>query len=295
MRTVFTSTFAATAVLLGSFAAAQGRQSAPVNIQPPTSVDVVLFSAMNAGKVLATTDSNGRNNMDVTDLINLGKLDVVEEKCPNQTRVLLVAQGTRTPDTQDCRRRRVGAFWWGHDTALNVKLSGGGMSTGTKVGILAGGGAAAVGTAVALKGDGYKTSTPSTSTGSTGGSTGGSATGTAFNGTYAGTLTATTNTCGFSSSASVRGVLSVDANGRGTWQKTHVSAGVTFNFNVNLTISSATVAAFTASTTQQVGSQTYSITDTASISGNTLTITQLFTSTSATPCTVRYTGQLQKA
>src|SRR5262249_45854523 len=93
LKATLRSTEAAT--LLSGFAAAQGRQTAPINIQPAMSMDVVLFAAANAGKVLATTDASGKGMMDVSDLINLGKLDVVEEMCPDKTRLLLVMPGTQ--------------------------------------------------------------------------------------------------------------------------------------------------------------------------------------------------------
>jgi hypothetical protein len=275
----------ATAILLSGLVTAQG-SSTPINVSPPSALDVVFFTALNAGKVLATTDAMGKGNMDVTDLLNLGKLDVVEEKCQDRDRVLLVPMGVQTPDNQNCRKRRIGAFWAGRDMALNVKLSGGGLSTGAKAGIAAG--AAGAGILVATQVGGGNNSS------STGGGSGGTTTPpTAFNGTYTGTLVAGGNGCNFSQTSSVRGVLTVDTTGKGTWVKTHVNAGVTFNFNVSLSVSGST-ASFTATTSQAVGSQTYSVTDVVGISGSTLTITQTFQSMSGTPCTVQYTGQLTK-
>jgi hypothetical protein len=273
----------ATAILSG-LVAAQG-SSTPINVSPPSALDVVFFTALNAGKVLATTDAMGKGNMDVTDLLNLGKLDVVEEKCQDRDRVLLVPMGVQTPDNQNCRKRRIGAFWAGRDRALNVKLSGGGLSTGAKAGIVAGGVGAGILVATQVGGGN------SSSTG--GGSGGTTTTPTSFNGTYSGTLVAGGNGCNFSQTSSVRGVLTVDTTGKGTWIKTHVNTGVTFNFNVSLSVSGST-ASFTATTTQAVGSQTYGVTDVVGISGSTLTITQAFQSTSGTPCTVQYTGQLTK-
>src|SRR5579872_3207098 len=113
---ILTSTLgaAASAFLLSGLVVAQN-MSAPINVQPPSSVDVVLFAALNSGKVMATTNAMGKGTMDVTDLLNLGKVDVVEEKCPDHDRVLLVPMGIKTPDDQNCKKRRIGAFWAGHD------------------------------------------------------------------------------------------------------------------------------------------------------------------------------------
>jgi hypothetical protein len=148
MKTLFTSTFVAAtaAVLIGSLASAQG-QSVPVSIQPAAPFDIVVFSALNAGKVVAHTDEKGKGSIDAAALANLGKVAVYEEKCEDGPRVALVAEGS-APDA-NCRNRKVGAFWPGHDSALNVRLSGG-LSTGVKTGLIAGGaGAAAL---VALRG-----------------------------------------------------------------------------------------------------------------------------------------------
>jgi hypothetical protein len=142
MKTVFTSTFVAAtaAVLMGSLASAQG-QSVPVSIQPAAPFDVVVFSALNAGKVVAHTDEKGKGNIDTATLANLGKVAVYEEKCEDGPRVALVAEGS-APDA-NCKNRKVGAFWPGHDSALNVRLSGG-LSTGVKTGLIVGGGGAVV-------------------------------------------------------------------------------------------------------------------------------------------------------
>ena len=164
MRIVLTSTLtaAATAVLLSSLATAQSRQMVPVNVQPPAAMDVVLFSLANAGKVVATTGQNGKTSFDVAALANLGKLEVFEEKCPDSTRILLVSSDGIATDNRNCSRRRVGAFLWGKDKALNVRLDGAGMSPLMKKSIIAGGAAgAAVGIAVAAGGsDTGSTTTP---------------------------------------------------------------------------------------------------------------------------------------
>ncbi len=299
MRRVLTSTFvaAAAAFLLGGIVAAQGAESALVNIQPAASLDVVLFAAANAGKVVARTDDNGKGNIQVTDLLNFGKLDVVDETCADGTRILLVSEGTQVPVEDGCRHRRIGAFWPGRDRVLQIKL-GGGISAATKAAIAGAAGGAAF---LALRNreaqprdvvpqiqgpdivhppviptDPVTSNDPKV-----------------FNGTYTGSMTASTNTCSFAPTTPIRGFLSVDSNGRGTWQKTHLNAGVTFNFNIVLNVTGPTSASFTASTTQQVGSRVYSVTDSVTISGNTITITQTFEATT-NPCTVRYTGQLSK-
>ncbi|HEX9368522.1 MAG TPA: hypothetical protein VF921_17970 [Vicinamibacterales bacterium] len=173
MRKVGGFTVAAlVALAFGSLPSAQGGQSVPINVQPASAVDVVLFSAANAGKVVASTGSDGKGTLDILKLANLGKIAVVEEKCPDRTRVLLVASDGREPDSKDCRKKRVGVFWVGRDTALNVTLSGaptattagrGGMSKTTKE-ILIGAGAAAAVTGVVVAKGGGGTSSPTTPT-----------------------------------------------------------------------------------------------------------------------------------
>lgn len=141
MRTLFTSTFVAVAAaaLTGTGVSAQNRGLVPVNIQPAAAVPVVLFEGADAGRTLVTTGRDGKGSFNFADIANLSKLDVVEEKCASATRVLLVAEGVDAPATNNCRRRRVGAFWASRDNALNVRLSG--MSTMMKAGLVAGAGA----------------------------------------------------------------------------------------------------------------------------------------------------------
>jgi hypothetical protein len=148
MKKGFTSPFiaASAAVLMGTVAGAQGGFVA-VNIRPAAPFDVVIFSAANAGKVVARTDEKGKGHIDAAALANLGKVVVYEEKCEDGTRVALVAEGS-APDA-NCKNRRVGSFWFGHDSALDVGLSGG-LSTGVKASLIGGGGAAVA--LVALKG-----------------------------------------------------------------------------------------------------------------------------------------------
>ena len=140
MRTLFTSTFVAiaAAALTGTTASAQIRGLVSVNIQPAAAVPVVLLEGAGAGRTLVTTGRDGKGSFNIADIANASKMDVVEEKCASATRILLVAEGESGSASNNCRRRRVGAFWWGHDEALNVKLSG--MSTATKA-MLAGAGA----------------------------------------------------------------------------------------------------------------------------------------------------------
>src|SRR5438552_3175839 len=142
-RVLTTSLLAAgAAVLLGSFVAAEGRETMPVNIQPPTSVEIVLYSTVNAGKSLAFTGEDGKGSIDVASLSNLGKLVVIVEKCPDRTRVLIVATGAE-PESANCSKKVVGALLLGADSILNVRLPGGGMSVMKKglIGSAAGAGA----------------------------------------------------------------------------------------------------------------------------------------------------------
>jgi hypothetical protein len=218
---------------------------------------------------------------------------LIEERCPDRTRLLLVAADTQAPNPQKCRRRTAGAFWWGQDKALNAQLTGTGMSTTVKTGLIAAAVGGVIGGVALVNGGDDGTKPPPGPGPNDPPNTGPNAT--SFNGTYTGNLTATTNTCDFAGAASIRGVLAVDAAGRGTWQKTHVNANVTFNFNVVLTVSSSTAASFQAATTLQVGTRIFNVSDAAAIAGNVMTITQMLTNTSGQACTVRYTGQLTKS
>src|SRR5262245_4293071 len=230
MRGLFASTLTAILLAGGAVAFTQGQaqtsQPVPVRVQPPAAINLVVFSAINAGKLVATTAANGRGQIDPREVESLGRLELQEERCDDKTtRVLMVAaDGKPEAPPQNCRRRRVGAFWWGHDEAVNVRLEGAGMSTPKKAGIIAGAAAgAATGIIVATRGDDEPDGGDPTDR-------------TKFNGTYLGTLPSTTNTCTFSPTAAVSGVLNIGSNGQGTWQKTHTSAGITFSFNVTLTL-----------------------------------------------------------
>jgi hypothetical protein len=301
MKRLLITSFAAAvaAVLTGSLVRAESR-TVPVNVKPAQSIEVVLFKSANAGKSLVITDRNGKGNIDVdvAEIANLGKLVIIEEKCPDRTRVLVVAAGAE-PQSPNCSKKVIGFWVFDNGTPLNVHLSHG-IGAGTKLLL---GSAAGAGALVYLeRRDGndqpvlteqpaVSVPTPSTIAAPTPSAP----SLTALNGTYAGSLTATANSCDFSPTASIRGVLSVDANGRGTWQKTHVGPNVTFNFNITLSSTGSGTASFSASTSQQVGSRTFSINDVAAISGTVMTITQTFTSTSGQACTVRYTGQLSRS
>src|SRR5438045_9111358 len=105
------------ALMLGGLAFAQGSQAVPINVTPPASLDVVLFSAANAGKVVASTGQDGKGTLDILMLANLGKVAVIEEKCPDRTRILLVSANGREPDSKECRQQRVGVLWGGRARA----------------------------------------------------------------------------------------------------------------------------------------------------------------------------------
>jgi hypothetical protein len=153
MKRQFAAFMAATAaVLTGSIGAAQNRAVVPVNIKPAAAVDVVLFSGASAGRTVAVTDRSGKGSFDIAEIANIGKLEVVEEKCSKATRVLLMAEGAAAPTTPKCRKRKLGAFVAGSDTALNVTLSSG-MSSVVKAAIAAGAGAGALIATGMLKGD----------------------------------------------------------------------------------------------------------------------------------------------
>ncbi len=163
------------AVVCASAAAAAGFAQTPtqpppvtVTVQPAASVDVVLYSAANTGTVLGRTDAGGKATLDFLKIANagkIGKVTVTEERCPDQTRLLLTSADGKLPDAQkDCRRRRAGAFIVGQDTTFTAKLTNGGISTTTKAEII--GGAAAAGIIVAAKsgGGGSNPTSPPTPT-----------------------------------------------------------------------------------------------------------------------------------
>ena len=108
----------------GPAAMAPQQQPVAVSVEPPMSLDVVLYAAGAAGKVLATTDRSGKGAFDAGSLQNLGTLDVIEETCGEQKRVLLVAPMNQPPPARNCERRSVNKFVGGTNTALSIKLSG---------------------------------------------------------------------------------------------------------------------------------------------------------------------------
>ena len=152
----FTSTFVASvAILMGTIVSAQDRGIVPVTVQPAASVPVVLFSPTDVGTTLVTTGKDGKGSFNIADLANKSsnKFLVVEEKCEDQTRILLVAEeDANLPASKKCRRRELGAYLVGRDAALNVKLSGG-VSAAMKTGLIAGAGASALLAKEALSGD----------------------------------------------------------------------------------------------------------------------------------------------
>jgi len=146
MKAMFHGTIAAAAIAaqLGTtIVFAESPALVPVSVNPGTSLDIVLFASANDGKPLTHTNAHGRGAFSASEVAELGKLDVVEEKCSDQTRVLLIPANAYVSNPNDCKRRHVGAFWWGHDDELNVKLSKG-MGAGTKTALWIGAGVGAV-------------------------------------------------------------------------------------------------------------------------------------------------------
>jgi hypothetical protein len=134
---------AAAAVLTGVTALAQSQTLVGVVVHPAVALDVIMVAEGHAGTRLATTDRSGRGSFDIAALANSSKFGVYEEKCADATRVLLVADGSAAPSTNDCRRRRLGAYDPLKDGALTVKLASG-LSTVTKSTLAAGAGAGAL-------------------------------------------------------------------------------------------------------------------------------------------------------
>jgi hypothetical protein len=103
---------------------AQGGRSVPVTIQPAAAVEVILFATGGDGKVLTTTDQNGKGSFDSSGLTNLGNLTINEEACKSRRRVLLVASTAKAPQNRDCRITQIGTFVAAKDVVLNARLSG---------------------------------------------------------------------------------------------------------------------------------------------------------------------------
>ena len=104
---------------------AQGGRSVSVSIQPAAAVEIILFAAGADGKVLTTTDQNGKGSFDSSGLVQLGNLTINEETCKNRRRVLLVASSSKAPQNRDCKTTQIGTFAAGKDVVLNARLSGG--------------------------------------------------------------------------------------------------------------------------------------------------------------------------
>src|SRR5258708_1513589 len=93
---------AAIAAQMGSIVVLAGSPDlVPVSINPGKSLDIVLFAAANGGKTLARTNAHGRGAFDASDVADLGKLDVVEDKCAEATRVLLVEPNAYVSNPND--------------------------------------------------------------------------------------------------------------------------------------------------------------------------------------------------
>jgi hypothetical protein len=95
----------------------------PVSIQPAAAVEIILFAAGADGKVLTTTDQNGKGSFDSSAVANLGNLTINEETCKTRRRVLLVAATAKAPPNRDCRITPIGTFAAAKDVVLNARLS----------------------------------------------------------------------------------------------------------------------------------------------------------------------------
>lgn len=116
------------------------------------------------------------------------------------------------------------------------------------------------------------------------------------NGAFAGPGHTTSNGCVvFDDAVTAIGTINVNKAGQGTWTKVHVSAGVTFTFNIQLQVLSATSATFTATKSEVfVGGSTFTVTDTGTLAdSNVLTVTQEFTR-QGTPCKTVYNMTLHR-
>lgn len=138
-----------------------GEGPVPVSTKPAKAgVDILLFTAMDAGKVLGTTDQDGRTSIDpLSAAMDLGKLDVVDEKCGDGKERILLVDPSLTDGMlakkDGCRRRKLGVFWWGKDPRLDVKLGG-----GPNLVLLGLGGLGGVGAIVATTGGGGGSGSP---------------------------------------------------------------------------------------------------------------------------------------
>lgn len=264
-------------------------------LPPGTVVSVTI----DIGKIPVTSGKGVAAAGEVALALSLGSLPKAEETevnifvgdCPNkEVRIWFVLQGKEPP--QECSRRRVGgAFWINRQTRVRIHypdgvvIGGGGFMSPRNLGLI-GGGAAAVIVGLSLAGD------DDDDDGDNGGGNGPDFP--SYNGTYTGTGTAVENGCNFFPSAPLRGVLNLLTGGTGTWVKTHTQTNVTFNVNVVATAITGGINFTGSIASQQVGANAYSVADTASIAGTTLTLTQVFTRLTGTPCTVRYTATMTK-
>jgi hypothetical protein len=101
---------------------AQGSGRVSVRVQPPARVDVVLFSANAAGRVLTTTNQKGEGTIEAAAVVTLGRLDVIEETCGARRRVLLVAPNEKPAAERSCSRRSIGSFASATDNTLEINL-----------------------------------------------------------------------------------------------------------------------------------------------------------------------------
>jgi len=134
---------AAAAVVAGTTGHAQYQTLVGVVVHPAAPIDVVMIAEGHAGTTLTTTDRAGRGSFNVAALANGSKFAVYEEKCASATRVLLVADGSAAPASDNCRRRKVGAYDPLSDGTLTVKLASG-LGTVARTGLAASAGAGAL-------------------------------------------------------------------------------------------------------------------------------------------------------
>jgi hypothetical protein len=273
------------ALASGVVSSAQQQQQLTVNIANGSAGSLIEF-AINAGKVGETTVDAGGSALSILDVSNLGKVRVevyVEVCVDGRTVVRIVQEGETVPEDENCNRRRVGAFLLDDGMRLSIdvqamtaEVSGGGLSTGTK--ILIGAGAAGVGTALIVGGGGDDTGTPPPTP------TPPAPVPNPFqslNGrVFPGIGTRQTNNCNFfAQSASITITINnVNTDGIGTLTKVHTDTGVTFVHQINVTGSGTVFNVTTDTITLTIGGQTFlsQITE-LQINGNTLTGNQRFT------------------
>jgi hypothetical protein len=117
-----------------------------------------------------------------------------------------------------------------------------------------------------------------------------------FNGSGTGNISKTDDTCnnGFGASTPISYSVNVDANGNGTYSKTHIVAGVTLIFTAKMNVFSPTTAQMTAISSMLLGGLAYQVTDTVNLiitpTGKTLDIKQKFTRELPPSCSVGYAG-----